>query len=454
MKYSLTFLLLAFLCIAVFSQLSSTVNPVQYLPDDVSFVLYINSLDRSYGEFKRTYFWKKYKLTARGKDLDRMLNSIDASFLVLGLTLDDMLEIFSQQAILGVWLASPNVIQDYLYLIEKKKGRREIDAIVERLEYFAIANKISLQKSQQNNFNIYNFGNKIYLAENQEFVLISNSQAILDKIRNRIFNKIIDNHNLMVFDKYFRNKNIVFYLKNLYYSFRFKNEPEIEVLYKDSTNIYTNQFQFDNNYFKMLPSDINYVYYAPWDLRDIIYPFFNLIGTNFYKLDKDYLNGYFSGIDFTINAEQIFAGKIDSKRTNIIRIIRVSSLSGVSNLFPSKVSVLTYLKQSIYTNQSQYYTFMNKKVVISDNLSYLKKSIRAYKNRQGFYFARSFKKIQAYQYKNFLVWIDFKKYLTENALKHGNEKWAYYNAYIKTFSHLMIYSDRKENYYYLKLFFY
>ena len=211
---------------------------------------------------------------------------------------------------------------------------------------------------------------------------------------------------------------------------------------------------FNNDYFKILPSDINFIYFYNDDIRDVIYPFFNLIGTNFYKLDRKYFDAYFSETVFSQQTEQIYAAKIDSKATNIIRIVNIDSQTNYMNMFPAESPETTYLEREIFKNEQGYYVFMSKKLVISRKLNFLKKAIQAYKKRRGFYFTKNFKKIQAYRNKNFLLWMDLRKYLTDKALKYKKDKWAYYNAYIKTFDKMIIYSDRKDRYFYLKLVFY
>ena len=50
--------------------------------------------------------------------------------------------------------------------------------------------------------------------------------------------------------------------------------------------------------------------------------------------------------------------------------------------------------------------------------------------------------------------MDLRKYLTDIAMKYKKDKWAHYNAYIKTFDKILIYSKKKDAYQYMKLFFY
>ena len=465
MKYISTCFFLIFLCSSLFTQTSRDKNLIQYIPKDVSFVLYLNSLDKSFKEFKSSSFWKYYKRTKEGKELEKSLNSFDASLQITSfITLDDLLEVFSQQAFIGIWLGNNNIIKNYIYLIEKKKNKNKIKSILERLEYFAVANKINIKKYEQNSFKIINFTNQICLAENKEFVLISNNLEVLENICSRINNRIVNKHNLIDFKKYFKNNNLVFYLKTppgfmsqkgeLYYSFRFKGKPELEILYKDKKITNTRQFKFNNDYFKVLPPDINFIQFGNENVRDSIYPFFDLIGTNFYKIDKKYFDTYFSEPDTKGINPQLIAGKLTSKTTNLLRIIDVSLQSNYMDKFPDNSPTTTYLNYNIYNNSQVYYAFIKKNLIISRQESFLKKAINTYKKNRGFYFTKDFKKIQAYKNKNTIVWMNLRKYLTDKALKYGKDKWAHYNAYIKTYDKLMIYSGKKIDCIYMKLFFY
>ncbi|TKJ32366.1 hypothetical protein CEE39_05555, partial [bacterium (candidate division B38) B3_B38] len=49
---------------------------------------------------------------------------------------------------------------------------------------------------------------------------------------------------------------------------------------------------------------------------------------------------------------------------------------------------------------------------------------KSHKNR-GFYFTSHFRKIQAYRNKNFIMWMNLRKYLTDKALRYGKDKWAH-----------------------------
>jgi hypothetical protein len=447
----------------LFSQTQKN-NPVKYLPKDVSFVLYLNSMDKAFSDFKNTYFWKKYKLTGKGKELERTLNSIDASFLMLGLTLQDLLEVFSQQAILGVWADENNYIKNYVYLIEKKRNKNKIDSIIERFEYFAAANKIGLTKYKYNSFTIMNFTNQIYIANNDSFTLISDNRLVLNNICNNIKDNKIEEHHLMEFNNHLKNDNIVLYNNNIksisgknieaYYSFEFPNQPEIEVLYKDKNNAYPDKVHYDNEAFKMLPSDINFVYIGQNDLRELIYPFFKLTGTNFYTLDQKYFDSFFH--DFETEKENVYltAGHVTLKETNILKIFNTANQSNIINVFPEESLHTTYQKTKIYKKDNGYYTILNRKVLYSKKLDFLKRAVSAYKSKRSFYYTSYFKKIRAYQSKGFILWMNLKKYLTDKALQYGKDRWAHYNAYIKTFEKILIYSNKKDQNYYLKLFFY
>ncbi len=240
----------------------------------------------------------------------------------------------------------------------------------------------------------------------------------------------------------------------LYYSFRFKGKPELEILYKDKKITNTRQFKFNNDYFKVLPPDINFIQFGNENVRDSIYPFFDLIGTNFYKIDKKYFDTYFSEPDTKGINPQLIAGKLTSKTTNLLRIIDVSLQSNYMDKFPDNSPTTTYLNYNIYNNSQVYYAFIKKNLIISRQESFLKKAINTYKKNRGFYFTKDFKKIQAYKNKNTIVWMNLRKYLTDKALKYGKDKWAHYNAYIKTYDKLMIYSGKKIDCIYMKLFFY
>jgi len=464
MRYILTAVFLLFNITFLLPADKSESNPVQYLPDDVSFVLYLNSFDEFFDEYTDSYFWKKFKQTSKGKDLDRTLNSIDASFLIIGLTLNDLLEIFSEQAVLGVWLQNNSLVKDYIYLIEKKKNKKLIKNILERLEYFAIANKIDLKKYDYSSFNIYNFANKVLLAENADFVLISNDINVLNKMISRIDNKVIEKHNLGDFRAIFKNQNMVFYVKKtdvsagnseeLYYSFRFRDKPDLEVLYNDKESQYTNKFIFENDYFRMMPSSVNYILIGNKDVRDLIYPFFPLIGTNIYQFDKEYFDAYFSGINFQSDPQSVTAIEMDPKGRKILTITAKPGASTNSILINDRNYNSTYLNVKIYMQNKEYYAFIKDKMLSSEDFDFLKKAVYAYKKNKGFYHTKEFKKISGNKSRNPLLWMSLGKYLSEKSLYHKEEKWLYYNAYIKTFKNFIIYSDVLKNQFYLKLTFY
>lgn len=447
---------------SLFARVKNNNNPVKYIPGNVSFVLYLNSLDKSFDEYKKSYFWKKYKRTIKGKDLEKTLNSIDASFLVIGLTLNDLLEIFSQQAFLGVWLQNNSLVKDYIYLIEKKDNKKIIKNILERLEYFAVANKIDLKKYEYLSFKVFNFANKVLMASNKDFLLISNNVVVLNDICRRIAHNIIDQHKLVDFDKYFNNKNMVFYLKKTnilkrkkeekYYSFRFNRTPELEILYNDD-NKQVNDYNFNYDYFKMLPSDVNFILIGNEDIRQAVYPFFSLIGTNVYNLDKEYFDCYFSSINFNEKKSGVTAIKLSAKNINLLKILKIDT-ELTNKYLVNKFYMSSYQKIKIYKKSQEYYAFIKDKVLSSTKLNFLKKAIYAYKKNKSFYYTKAFKKLKANRKRKPLCWMNLRKYLTAKSLKYKKEKWLYYNAYIKTFNQLIVYSDKKDKYLYMKLVFY
>ena len=464
MKYIIICLSLIFHCTILHTGDVKNTGLIKYIPNDVSFILYLNSLDKSFKEFKKSYFWNKYKLTDKGKGLEKTFNSIDASFLILGLTLDDLLQVFSQQAFVGIWLENNTYIKEYIYLIEKKKNKSKISTILDRLKFFAVANKINIKEYKQNTFKIISFTNRIFLAENKKFVLISPSHTVLSNICDRIQNNTGDGHNLVDYKKYFQNDNLIFYFnasetgtsrRELYYSFRFKDKPQLEVLYKNEPGPpAADQLKFNSDYFKILPPKINFLYFGKEDIGDSIYPFFFLIGTNYYKLDKEYFDTCLSEFDSEMKNPQLIAGNFSSKATNFLTLIDLDLQPGYTANYPDDSPESTYLNYKIFKKDEKYYVFIKKILVISGQIKYLKEAISTYKKNRGFYFTGNYKKILGYKNKKTLIWMNLHKYLTDKALKYGKDKWAHYNAYIKTYNNMIIYSDNKNDFTYIKLFFY
>ncbi len=465
MKYIVLFVYLILQWSPIFARDNIENNPIKYIPKNVSFVLYLNSIDKSFDEFKDSYFWKKYKNTDQGKELDKTFNSIDASFFAVGLTLNDLLEIFSKQALLGVWLENNKQVRDYIYIIEKKKNKKLLKNIIERLEYFAVANKIAVSKYKYGTFNIIDFAKQIFISNNKEFLLISNNVNTLNDIAKRIDGNIVDSENPGDFKKHFQNRNIVFYIKKtnvynntaanrIFYSFRFKNKPELETLFEDKTKLGTNFFNFENDYFKMMPSDINCIFFGNKDIRTSLYPFFTLIGTNMYTLDKNYFDMYFNKIDFKSQGNCVTAIKYKAGKMNVLQIKKVDKSKTNHTVFNKANYDSTYNKVIIYKYGQKYFALIKNKEISSDDIKFLEKSIYAYKKSKNFYFTKNFKKLKNYRKRNPLLWMNLHTYLTDKSMKFKKGKWSYYNAYIKTFDKLIITSKNKEKYFYSKLFFY
>jgi len=436
-----------------------------FLPKSVSFALYVNKLDRVFSEFKNSYFWKKYKLTWKGKEIDNKLGSINASVFLLGGTFDDLLDIFSQKAVVGVWVNNNRYITNYIYLIEKKKNNKNsINSVIERLEYFAVANKINLTKEKINSFLIYNFAGKLFLGNSDRYVLISPKFNLIKNIIFNIEQNIINNLNFQRCKECLKNKNVIFYFKQkkgiftkeYYYSLRFRRTPELEVLYKDNNDEYKDLVNYDTKVFKFIPRDVNFIYFAKKDVREIVYPFFDLIGTNYFRLNKSYFNSFFKEFDeknISFMFPNFLVGKISSK-TNFLNIININAQTNLK-LFVEPTNIkATYLKVPIYFNNDKYFALIGKYLLVSKQQGFLKRAISAYKTRRSFYYTRDYKKISLYRRKNLVLWMNLKKFLTKEALKYKRDKWAYYNAYIRTFSKMILYSSHKDAYLYLKLFFY
>ncbi|MDD5066151.1 MAG: hypothetical protein PHF84_03810 [bacterium] len=441
-------------------------NITDALPDQYSFLIYGQSLDKAFKEFKDSYFWQKYKLTRNGKELDRNLDSLNASFLVIGLVLDDLLQILSGQAVLAVWLKNSSVDQ-YLYLIEKKENKSKLNSLVERLEYFAYANKIDLKKTPLGDYTVYDFNNKVFLADSASCLLISSDERKIEQSVKRLENGSRKKNGLD-FNAYFKNRNLITYLKmtnevkkrneDHYYSFRFSGKPRVEGLFRSPDSIRSNS-GIPAGSFYYLPSVINMACsLQETGIREYMYPFFDTVDTNIFKLDKGYFSAFFDRTREYNNVRGLCGMQLNSKATNFIMIVSTNSQErdfyqsfatrtnepGINETWNNKVRLY---------RAGDYFCFQNGYLLISNSLSFLKRGLDACSKRNGFYYTQEFTKIRNMVSRDLFLWMDLKEYVTARALKNGDDKWYYYNAYIKTFGNLYLSGERKEDYFYLNLTF-
>lgn len=434
-------------------------NIINFLPRDYSFLIYCHSLGESFKEFKSSYFWSKYKLTQKGKELERTFDSISASTLTIGIILDDLLELFSEQAILSIWLNNKE-IQNYLYLIEKKSNRSKINSLITRLQYFAVANKINITVTTNDTFSVYNFNNKVWLCDGKGYVLISNSwnkiNGSIEKIKNPMENNTLDD-----FKTYFKNKNIILYSqqtnvsekKEYYYSFRFNNKPQIEGLIKENTT-WPSNYSVSSRTYNFLPNSINFLCSInKTDIPQYIYPFFDMVSTNIYQFDQDYFDGYLNRIKSYDNYYGICGIDRNKKNTNIIVIIQSNSQNSIQyNLYKQKSEKLSVYSEingiKIYFDTS-YFLFYKEFILFSNNVSFIKKALESYIKKNGFAFTKEFSTLKGLRARDLFLWMDIQEYLTAKALAYGNDKWSYYNAYRKTFRNIHLYGEKKDEFIYI-----
>lgn len=431
------------------------------LPPHYSFLMYGHALDRSFKEFKDSYFWKKYKQTEKGRDFDKTLDSINGSFLVIGLVLDDLLEILSERALLAVWLRE-NAVEDYVYLIEKKQNRSKIDSVVERLEYFAYANKIELSTVLRDGFRVYNFKNKVILADRADLLLVSNSAGRITEALQR--GKAGNGAERTVnFRDYFSNENIVLYLKKTnekirtrdeyYYSFRFREKPRLEGLIRSGGVPATNA-PVDSAAFRFLPANINALFsLGRGDMREYLDPFFSMVSTNIFQLDRAYFGAYFDPAARYLGAAGLCGIQRTAKNTNMIVVLTGEEKNrAVTDSFSSLTNasaVREVYGPFVIFKGSPYFVFTGGFLLLSNNLSFLKKGLEGYQKRSGFAWGSAFPPLKNTVAQELFLWLDLKEYVTALALKNGPDKWTYYNAYLKTFSAFTLYGKRKGDYLYL-----
>ncbi len=430
---------------------------IKALPSVPDITLFVKSLDREWNKFKRSYFYKKYKLTKNGKKLEDNINSISASFLVIGLTFDDLLEIFSEQGLLALWVNN-NSVTNYLYVIKSKKKLKLVKALIERLKIYAIAKKINFQNVKYGDAIVLNFNNIAFIAQLKNYTFISDSFPLIEKSINKISQNII-NTNFSDFEaiKLLKNKNIVFFFNNisfpsspLFYSLTFGNNLEIEAIDKN-INITNSNFSIKD--LRYVPSDANFIATGR-ELNNISQSYLKVLDmsdTNIINIDKSYFSSFFTKVESYNLSSSLIAMKLRKNYTNILFIFK--NKSEISNIIKNSTDMNeTYKRKKLLLfNNSLYGIQIKSKFFLSNNKKWLKKCVENYYRGKGFYYSR--RKILRKFRKNsdIFIWMDIRKYLTEKALQYKKDKWTLYNAYIKSFSYIYIYGEKKGKYSYFRL---
>ena len=425
------------------------------------YLIYCKNVDISFAEFKKSYFWQKYKMTDQGKQLNSTFESLDSTFLIFGLTLDDLLEMFSEQALLSIWADNSNTIIDYLYFVKKGSNSKAINSFIERLEFFANANKINLIKNNYSAFQIYNFNNKVFLANSNDkkYVLIANNFDKIQSVIDRINSDQTQSLNKIDFPQIFKNKNLVTYLKltnsaeeisgQYYYSFRFQDKPEIEGYVKYDNLMITNN-NIDLYACKFIPNNIDLLTSVnSIDINKLIYPFLNNINTNLYKFDNNYFDPFFKKIKDYSDLKGICGMKLNNNNIDSVMVLKTNinrnnSMSYYLEKLIDANVIEEYKKIKIY-KANEYFLVYHDYLLISNNLNFLKNSFDAYKNNNGFFYSENSKMFIKKNDLDILLWMDLEEYLKNKSLKHGDDKWYYYNAYMKTFKSFEINGQIKNN---------
>jgi len=373
--------------------LNNGLDIIKYLPSEPSYSLYIKSLKKVWNDFETSYFWQKYRLTKNGEEIDRTINSISASFFIIGLNFNDLLEIFSGDSSLSLWISN-NYITSYLYLI---KSTQTISQFIERLNYYAIANKITYNKYNYNSYEIINFSSKMYIAYSKEFTLISDDRIKIEKTINNIEN---NNNNipLQYSDKFSKNKNIILWNninKSVFYSIEFKNYLDIEAL----SNLDTSDTNAPFNYkeLQFIPPNVNFISFSHNSdkINNLFSPLFTSIDTNLIKIDTEYFETFFNNVSPPGDEVGTFGMKITSKRTNILFVFKPSNNLVYSNYLKIGTDKIIYYKKSIYKltqNQWKYFSIYNDYILISNSLTFLQSAIENYKKQKSFYYSLKCKK--------------------------------------------------------------
>jgi len=427
----------------------------KYLPSTPSICIYIKSLKKVWRDFENSYFWKKYKLTSQGKQLQKSIDSISASFLIIGLTFNDLLEIFSDNGLLALWINNNQII-NFMYIIN---SNTKIFDFIERLEYFAIANKINYNKYDYYSSEIMNFENKIFVANTKKYIVICDDKI---KIEKTVYN-IIKETNTTEFpllDDFEKNKNIILWhniRKPVLYSLKFRNNLIIEAL-SDIETISTNA-RMNLSAFKFIPAKVNFISFSEncENVKDLFIPLFESMDTNIINIDIKYFNSFLEKVRWFPDGNSGVVGiRLTSKSTNVIFVFKTTNLTVWSNFINKSTDSFSFYGKRIYSNPSQkmwkYLSFYGKYILISNNLNFIKTAIKGYKKRKNFYYTKKMKKILFYSplrrkiiYS--FIWMDLTKYIIIKSFLHPKEKWLLYNAYIKTFARLLIYGYKKNSSY-------
>ncbi len=426
-------------------------NVGRFIPENSDIILYVRNIDKSWKEFKSSYFYKKYKLTKNGKDLQRSIDSLSASFLIIGVTLNDLLEIFSEQGILAIWLNN-NSITNYLYLIKADKNLSKMKSLMERLKYYAIANKINYNDVEYNNAKIRNFNNVVFLAKLDNYFVIGNNinliRQTIDNINNFISTST-PNYNTI---NLFKNKNIIFFFnKNIidysvYYSLRFHKNLTIESI---TTNLNITNYKFSKSDLKYIPSDANFIstYNKYNDVKNIFFQILTMSDTNVVAFNKDDYQAYFDRFSMLHNDYiNMVSIKLRSNQTNVLFIMEKNSITNSFTRTDERIR-----KKYIYTDNNQYLAVFKDRILVSNNKTWLKKSIEGYYKKNGFYYSKRKIRKKIPRKINIFLWMDMSKYLTKKALKYKKDKWTLYNAYLKTFRNIMLIGYDKKGYAYFRL---
>ncbi|MBN1898450.1 MAG: hypothetical protein JW827_06705 [Spirochaetes bacterium] len=423
---------------------------IGYLSSEPSLSLQVRSLKKVWSQFKNSNFWKKYKLTQNGKELQQSIDSISASFLIIGLTFDDLLEIFSDDSLLALWVQY-NHLSHFLYLIPSNKN---ILQFIERLEYFSVANKINYSTYTVHGVEVKDFAQKIFIAKVNQYVLISDNKMNLEGTLLNIVNKSQGTKPDLFFESQKEDEIIIRnnISQSILYRFSFRDRLIFETLSKDSSSN-TNYFD-DVSHLKFVPSNVNFISFSENlnNLKNMYYPFFQSLDTNIINLDISYFDAFFQKGVFPPGSSGILGIKLTDTSTNIIMIIPAMG----SNFIMGKNEKATYYNIPLYEDTSagslKYVCLYQDILLLSNNLSYLKQSIHEYKKSKSFYFTKE-KNLIMSQWKvkkntASFFWIDLEKYIISKSFAHKNEKWLFYNAYHRSFARLIHYGFReKDNYY-------
>jgi len=429
---------------------------VKYLPSSPTICLYIKSLKKVWNDFRYSYFWKKYKLSTQGKEIQRALDSISAASLIVGLTFDDLLEIFSNNGALALWVNN-NVLVNFMYLIETNN---KIKDFLQRLEFYVIAEKKNYNKYNYKNVEIINFDNKVYIAIVKKLTVITDNKV---KIEQTIDNIIKDTNSInFSIPSYFgKNKNIILWNninKSILYSFEFKRRLVIEAL-TDIDSFITNA-KLNLKEIKFIPSNVNFISFSENsdNIKNLYAALFKNIDTNVINIDLNYFENFFKNIEWVpSNTTGCVGINLKSKSTNVICVFSTTNTTMISNFIKKSTNSISYYRKKIYCLPSKelwkYFSIYDDYLLLSNSLKFLKSSIEGYKRRKSFYYTSEMKRIFLYsplrrKNINAFVWMNLKRYIISKSFKYPKEKWLLYNAYIKTFARLLIYGYKRDSSFY------